>query len=62
MRTQIIRGRYESELHLEPETEQDQRLLESLVADYKLMGYGRHSGDNRLLHVRIKLTESEKGN
>lgn len=49
------------ELVLYPESEADQRVCEKLIAGYRLIGMGRCGISERVLHVRIELSESEEG-
>ena len=43
------------EMHLEPETERDQRILQHLLKHGFLTGYGKHPETDEFLHAQVTL-------
>ena len=50
------------ELFLLPENEPDRLVLERILENYEVSGFGRHAETGKLLHVEIPLTRKESSN
>jgi hypothetical protein len=48
------------ELYFVPQTEEDHKLLERVLSKFVIIGFGRHAGTNKLLHLRLELKRRDE--